>query len=602
MMTFLKIKKTMLPLAVLFFGLPSFLFGQQINVNQLFYFGGQDKICFTYPDSNCIYALGEEHVQDSVTKIFTAAFDYNGNLLWKKDIGISPSLRPSVKDGFKNLIKLSPGLYVAGGNLNHYPLSGNDRGAVPFLYFFDAHGDSLNFVTLEDTAAARWLTALHKISDNRFMAAGTDSILHYNGPLGPYDDTTVSAWVLRLNDTGQINLYKKINLRHITYIARMRPRISGIHTVSGDSVRYLMNTIIANGSPGDPVRINIETDADFRQLGAYVLDVPDGYLTPDGFHIIDHPTEFGSFLTFSSTPENSLMPGSYFYIGSCMIWKQGYFDAVNFDAAFLCRFDLPPIEPPLGYNTYPCPGFGLSSATWLKPLGLGLSDTTGSLGHVFFMFRSIEQNFHYNHLIQAPNGDLLALKEGNLPSDSTNTPLYYYEIPIFFRADSSDGHIRWSMPVQYKPTIDTTVEEHLYDMEIAPNGQIVLAGFVNVHTPTSGYDSTGQNSWLVILDDSVHDHHADGIVLLSEGQQANILVYPNPAINYTTIDLQNFKGNIDEIDYQICDLAGKILQNRQIKNTKTTININGYTPGIYFITFRYQGRPMGAVKLIKSKT
>ncbi len=62
-----------------------------------------------------------------------------------------------------------------------------------------------------------------------------------------------------------------------------------------------------------------------------------------------------------------------------------------------------------------------------------------------------------------------------------------------------------------------------------------------------------------------------------------ILVYPNPAADIVNIDMQNYTGNISQID--LCDVTGNQLfkQCIPVKNETTNISLSGYPDGIYML-------------------
>lgn len=238
---------------------------------------------------------------------------------------------------------------------------------------------------------------------------------------------------------------------------------------------------------------------------------------------------------------------------------------------------------------------------WSVSLGHpGTADSSGPLPHVGFP-TYLQKKLHHSHLEMAVNGDLLLEREAMLGSDSTNNPQWGYQVPMLIRADSADGHIKWNMPVQYKPTTDTSVDQHFNDMMVAPNGCLVLGGYVNVRQPVSGYDSTSRHSWLVMLCDSIHDNGTPaGISIPTAGNNVKILVYPNPTIDNTIIALQHFEGQPQEFTWQLSDLGGRLLESGRMSSSKEMIRLKQYATGLYMLRISYNDMPVASLKILKN--
>ncbi len=80
----------------------------------------------------------------------------------------------------------------------------------------------------------------------------------------------------------------------------------------------------------------------------------------------------------------------------------------------------------------------------------------------------------------------------------------------------------------------------------------------------------------VILD----DFYVDGTLGTDDFSSENVSIYPNPSkdiFNVKTINIFNF-------NYQVVDIAGKIVLSNTIKNdTSFTLNLNGFASGMYFL-------------------
>jgi hypothetical protein len=201
-----------------------------------------------------------------------------------------------------------------------------------------------------------------------------------------------------------------------------------------------------------------------------------------------------------------------------------------------------------------------------------------------------------NSLTQAINGDILMLQEAERPSGLSAQG---YRLPALYRIDSS-GNTRSAMIFQHVISEDTGITQYLSDISIAPNGKIVMAGFVKSNYGISGYDTTGKVSWLIILNDSVHDYgNSSGILLDNKNSNAMISAYPNPTTSSVFIDLKNFQGEPHKICIQICDINGRVLQNHQLNSKKEVISLQSYSRGIYFFKVWLHDKWLGSFKIIK---
>ena len=114
--------------------------------------------------------------------------------------------------------------------------------------------------------------------------------------------------------------------------------------------------------------------------------------------------------------------------------------------------------------------------------------------------------------------------------------------------------------------------------ETYDESNISVIGFIQ-HYSDNENDREILNSKEIHLSDAGHSD-------LSESQLANkILLFPNPALNYTKIVFDNIKD--ENITIEISTIDGKVLQS--INNWNTTvnntlnINLNNYTSGIYYV-------------------
>ena len=62
---------------------------------------------------------------------------------------------------------------------------------------------------------------------------------------------------------------------------------------------------------------------------------------------------------------------------------------------------------------------------------------------------------------------------------------------------------------------------------------------------------------------------------------SNVSIFPNPATNLLNIKFEDYGNEL--IQMEIIDLTGKIVKSAQISNNQTTISLDGFDKGIYFV-------------------
>ena len=85
------------------------------------------------------------------------------------------------------------------------------------------------------------------------------------------------------------------------------------------------------------------------------------------------------------------------------------------------------------------------------------------------------------------------------------------------------------------------------------------------------------NTWIYTSDIDI-----TGIESIPD-KQISIKIFPNPAIDFITIetDQQDFKGN--NLYYQLCDIQGRVLTTQSITAPKTTIHVENQNSSVFFI-------------------
>jgi hypothetical protein len=81
------------------------------------------------------------------------------------------------------------------------------------------------------------------------------------------------------------------------------------------------------------------------------------------------------------------------------------------------------------------------------------------------------------------------------------------------------------------------------------------------------------------------------------GIELNLKVYPNPTTDFLILETGQF--DLKEIQYQILDLKGSVLENNSFINTMERLDFSSYTNGIYFIIIKQENQIIKSFKIIK---
>lgn len=82
------------------------------------------------------------------------------------------------------------------------------------------------------------------------------------------------------------------------------------------------------------------------------------------------------------------------------------------------------------------------------------------------------------------------------------------------------------------------------------------------------------------------------------GISLNCTVFPNPVSENLTLSVENF--NIQNLTYQLFDLEGKLLDNQPVVNTQTTVSMETYANGVYFLKVTQNGSEIKTFKILKN--
>jgi hypothetical protein len=100
--------------------------------------------------------------------------------------------------------------------------------------------------------------------------------------------------------------------------------------------------------------------------------------------------------------------------------------------------------------------------------------------------------------------------------------------------------------------------------------------------PASGFDATIGEAQIGVV---VGPHSTTGFKDTSMDER--VLIYPNPASEYLTVESNAGKGNIESIE--IYNAQGETIYKERLLGSRSVIYLTGYPPGIYFIRVMEHG-------------
>jgi hypothetical protein len=113
---------------------------------------------------------------------------------------------------------------------------------------------------------------------------------------------------------------------------------------------------------------------------------------------------------------------------------------------------------------------------------------------------------------------------------------------------------------------------------------------------TNNWDPTGAGVYLVKTDSS--GFAPTGVISLTGGN-THFSLYPNPASSFVTFetDLKNSK----DVNFTLYDMLGRAVLNAEITQVRTSVSIEGLSPGVYTCRLMIDGRPETSARLMITK-
>lgn len=83
-----------------------------------------------------------------------------------------------------------------------------------------------------------------------------------------------------------------------------------------------------------------------------------------------------------------------------------------------------------------------------------------------------------------------------------------------------------------------------------------------------------------------------------KGINLTFSAYPNPTIDILTLEVK--KSDLSNLNYQLYDIQGKLLQSHKITEPKTNIVMSHLVPSVYFIKVTEGQKELKIFKIIKN--
>lgn len=107
--------------------------------------------------------------------------------------------------------------------------------------------------------------------------------------------------------------------------------------------------------------------------------------------------------------------------------------------------------------------------------------------------------------------------------------------------------------------------------------------------------NTGSNGSVA---QGVQQAYEISIVLGVENHQVQLIqVYPNPTIDYLTLNVGN--SDISSLNFQLYDITGKLIENKKIASPIETILMGNLPSAIYFLKVTNNNEEVKTFKIIK---
>ena len=92
----------------------------------------------------------------------------------------------------------------------------------------------------------------------------------------------------------------------------------------------------------------------------------------------------------------------------------------------------------------------------------------------------------------------------------------------------------------------------------------------------------------------------NGLTGNEQGKSSGIecVVYPNPTHDLINLKIGNY--NLDNLNYLIYDISGRLLMNKKIESLETSISLAEFKPAIYFLKITENSKELKVFRIIKN--
>ena len=78
----------------------------------------------------------------------------------------------------------------------------------------------------------------------------------------------------------------------------------------------------------------------------------------------------------------------------------------------------------------------------------------------------------------------------------------------------------------------------------------------------------------------------------------SVSVYPNPVTEFLKLKVESYK--VEDLSYQLYDMNGRLLENKKITGSETSIAMSNHSPAIYFLKITEANKEVKTFKIIKT--
>jgi hypothetical protein len=207
----------------------------------------------------------------------------------------------------------------------------------------------------------------------------------------------------------------------------------------------------------------------------------------------------------------------------------------------------------------------------------------GLLWEKYYGYDDIYSDAIGHKTIELDNGDLI-ITGVTYDREGLNRPLGW------LLKVNAQGDSLWSRVLRIRDR-----DHYLVDMKQTNDGGFILGGYV--FSSSTGGDT--QDLWVIKVDSMGCDvaHCVTGINNPLGASWGSVSVYPNPAFDYLTFDIDYSLYNNPEV--MMYDSFGKLVLKQKLNNSVTTIDISLLQKGVYFYRFIADGEQLSTEKIVK---